>query len=466
MSATAVSFYAYKGGVGRTMMAANAAVMLARWGFRALCIDWDLEAPGLHRYFERWMHPSHKPGIVELIAAFEKKERPDWRKYAERLAIPAARGELSFIRAAVQNDSYAARSKYRNLSALYEKAGFDQFLEDLLEEWKGSCDVILIDAPAGITDVGSICTVVLPDILVSIYTSTRQTLDGAADIARRSIEARYELPRDRAALLVVPIFGRAELAESDKHRQWVRLAAERMRPFYGDWASPMSPVEDLVEVTRMPYEPVWAFGESLAVLDAEPRPSGYVEAIETLSALLAQRCADSADLLANRHDYVARASAVSAGPAIAPPKFDHDVFVSYSSEDLDFARRMSEALISEGLSVFFAQRSIVAGESFPERLEQALLRSRHLLVVLGKTVHEWQLAEIVEFYSRRAAKGGGQILPLLLPGAVIDDALWFIRRFQTTPVDASMNTGVVAETIASAVHLHNAKAPRGAQGLG
>src|SRR3954451_18123281 len=51
MSGTIVTFYSWKGGVGRTMALANAAVQLARHGKHVLMVDWDLEAPGLSHYF-------------------------------------------------------------------------------------------------------------------------------------------------------------------------------------------------------------------------------------------------------------------------------------------------------------------------------------------------------------------------------------------------------------------------------
>lgn len=47
-----VTFYSYKGGVGRTMALANVATLLARWGYKTLLVDWDLEAPGLEFYFQ------------------------------------------------------------------------------------------------------------------------------------------------------------------------------------------------------------------------------------------------------------------------------------------------------------------------------------------------------------------------------------------------------------------------------
>ena len=54
-----ITFYSYKGGTGRTMALANCASLIARRApvgpegrrARVLAIDWDLEAPGLHRYF-------------------------------------------------------------------------------------------------------------------------------------------------------------------------------------------------------------------------------------------------------------------------------------------------------------------------------------------------------------------------------------------------------------------------------
>src|SRR2546423_14252158 len=67
---TIITFYSYKGDTGRSMALANVACLLARQGKRVLMIDWDLEAPGLHRYFHSW--PSQKafdaqPGLIEMF---------------------------------------------------------------------------------------------------------------------------------------------------------------------------------------------------------------------------------------------------------------------------------------------------------------------------------------------------------------------------------------------------------------
>ena len=50
-----VTFYSYKGGTGRTMALANVAWILAANGQRVLVVDWDLESPGLHRFFHPFL---------------------------------------------------------------------------------------------------------------------------------------------------------------------------------------------------------------------------------------------------------------------------------------------------------------------------------------------------------------------------------------------------------------------------
>src|SRR3954463_344047 len=65
-----VSFYSYKGGTGRSMALANIAWILASNGRRVLVIDWDLEAPGLHRYFRPFLDDEEMTGTPGLIDFF------------------------------------------------------------------------------------------------------------------------------------------------------------------------------------------------------------------------------------------------------------------------------------------------------------------------------------------------------------------------------------------------------------
>src|SRR4030095_10510257 len=81
-----VTFYSFKGGVGRSMALVNVAELLADAGYKVIACDWDLEAPGLERYFSE--EPAQvldfrkNPGVINLLL-----------EYKESLALPVARSE-------------------------------------------------------------------------------------------------------------------------------------------------------------------------------------------------------------------------------------------------------------------------------------------------------------------------------------------------------------------------------------
>jgi tetratricopeptide (TPR) repeat protein len=94
------TFYSYKGGTGRSMVLANVAWILASNGKRVLVIDWDLEAPGLHRYF----HPFLKDpelrschGLIDFVVDYEMKFQELGHEAAEKKgdAEPEAQGKIA-----------------------------------------------------------------------------------------------------------------------------------------------------------------------------------------------------------------------------------------------------------------------------------------------------------------------------------------------------------------------------------
>src|SRR5688500_180651 len=78
------TFYSYKGGTGRSMAVANFACWLVKT-FPALTrgvlvMDWDLEAPGLHRYFAETAERSEnkdRPGVINYFDALQKSLQND-----------------------------------------------------------------------------------------------------------------------------------------------------------------------------------------------------------------------------------------------------------------------------------------------------------------------------------------------------------------------------------------------------
>ena len=72
-----ITFYSYKGGVGRSLLVANAARYLSTLGKKVFALDLDLQAPGLHYKFELGVNAVHSPstaGVVDILEGFLKQK--------------------------------------------------------------------------------------------------------------------------------------------------------------------------------------------------------------------------------------------------------------------------------------------------------------------------------------------------------------------------------------------------------
>ena len=82
---TVITFYSYKGGVGRSMALANIGCVMALEEHRVLLIDWDLEAPGLEKYFadkeqvRASSYNQERPGVVDLLEGLSTGSDTTWR---------------------------------------------------------------------------------------------------------------------------------------------------------------------------------------------------------------------------------------------------------------------------------------------------------------------------------------------------------------------------------------------------
>ncbi|MDT3443544.1 MULTISPECIES: TIR domain-containing protein [unclassified Pseudofrankia] len=97
------SFYSFKGGVGRTMVLAQLAWVLASQGCRVLVVDWDLEAPGLREYFYPNIPTEEGPpggdasGVLGLISRYTGRVSELYKqkfRQAEADLLAELRGEL------------------------------------------------------------------------------------------------------------------------------------------------------------------------------------------------------------------------------------------------------------------------------------------------------------------------------------------------------------------------------------
>ena len=216
-----VTFYSYKGGTGRSMALANIAWMLACNGKRVLAIDWDLEAPGLHRYFRPFLLDAElgaSEGLIDLIdryataaiAPIAKGQTPaaDWYlEYADFsdhvLGLDFAHfppgGKIDLLPAGRQTDTYAVKVTSFNWQNFYDRLGGGAFLEAVKAKARVDYDYILIDSRTGVSDTAGICTAQLPDSLVVCFTYNNQSIKGAAAVARSALAMHARLAEERAA---------------------------------------------------------------------------------------------------------------------------------------------------------------------------------------------------------------------------------------------------------------------------
>src|SRR5262249_45201222 len=104
MTGAIYTFYSYKGGVGRSFVLANPAVILSQWGFHVLAVDWDIEAPGLIHYFEKFMSGAPS-GVLDFLTDCRLGSVKNWESHVLLVDLPDCKGKLSLMPAAATNSS-------------------------------------------------------------------------------------------------------------------------------------------------------------------------------------------------------------------------------------------------------------------------------------------------------------------------------------------------------------------------
>lgn len=182
-----ITFYSFKGGVGRTMALVNVAAQLAKMGRKVLVVDFDLEAPGLETFERLRPHQPH-PGLVECVTEYMRSKRsPDVRDYIYPVGTIGKKGGQLWVMPAGRRDrDYHIALSRLDWRKLYEDCEGFLFFEDLKAQWEQEYkpDYVLIDSRTGHSDVKGICTRQLPDAVVLFYLPNEQNLVGLRAVCR------------------------------------------------------------------------------------------------------------------------------------------------------------------------------------------------------------------------------------------------------------------------------------------
>jgi cellulose biosynthesis protein BcsQ len=301
-----VTFYSYKGGTGRTMSMVNLACLLAdriEFGERILLVDWDLEAPGLHRYFHDRLRPAftrdnagstdsdatNHPGLIDLFAclreagdstALKRKRKPDVRAKAlldavnlDDYILSTHLPNLDMIKAGRLDAGYGARVNSFPWEAFHKE--YPLAFRELAERLKGRYRYVFIDSRTGQTDTAGICTTLMPEKLVLVFTPNRQSLYGIETVLKDAVAYRRR-DQDSRPLVAYPLPSRVEVAQDDLRAKWrfgdssrglegyEPFLAQAMKAAYGLSHCHLKRFFDEVQIK---HSPVYAFGEEIAVLN-------------------------------------------------------------------------------------------------------------------------------------------------------------------------------------------------------
>ncbi|MBE1486961.1 tetratricopeptide (TPR) repeat protein [Plantactinospora soyae] len=412
------------------MALANVAWLLASSGHRVLAVDWDLESPGLHRFFhplltdDPQLHASD--GVIDLVRDFAAtvvqgsgqpttptRMAPDVRRYAVSLGWRfSGGGELDLLPAGRQGPAYSATVSTFDWPSFYDRLGGAAFLAELRQNLRDHYDFVLIDSRTGLSDSAGICTVLLPDTVLNCFTLSTQSIDGAVAVARSIRNLRANEP---VRILPVPMRvedGEQSKLEAGRDYAWLRFAPFLQHLGADDQARYWADVE-------IPYKLFYAYEEILAVFgDRARQPSTLLAAYERLAAVVGGDLVRPLTPLeegARRH-WLARFERTR-------PRAMTRALVSYAAEDRIWAEWVAGVMAEVGLPTILreVEESHRGGPAEPEPTAEGADLVTVLLSVSYRLPTE--IAGWVRQSTDARERGRSNVLTISLDGTAPPDEL-------------------------------------------
>jgi tetratricopeptide (TPR) repeat protein len=179
-----ITFYSFKGGVGRTLALMNTAYRLSKQGKTVFVLDFDLEAPGVDVFLNS--KGSAPSGLLDCIAQYlESGSVPRLQEFVTEIPWKTS-GKVLFMSAGRRDQNYQSLLAKLNWKEFYAQHQGFYFVENLKAAIQVlyQPDYVLVDSRTGLTDISGICTLQLPDLVVLLFGLNEQNLIGTAQIYR------------------------------------------------------------------------------------------------------------------------------------------------------------------------------------------------------------------------------------------------------------------------------------------
>jgi tetratricopeptide (TPR) repeat protein len=322
------TFYSYKGGVGRTHLLANVAAYLCYYhGRKVLLMDWDLEAPGLHYYFDKKDEDIHTDGLIDLLNAHIQSIRnadadqvlseQDFihplietesgnKKYIQNLLTAPNGGRIDLMPAIRYEDNYYTAIEDFDWIKFYDQLYGGSYLLWMREQLlKKEYDYVLIDSRTGFNDYSGICNVLMPDMNIVVVAPNQQNFEGAKKMVKRIIESDFTKSGRRQSF-VLPVLARVEESNGDLADEWKERFAETFAfvipEFDKDLTFGKEILEQISAITTIHYNARFAFGEKIYFkASAKPLIAGsYLENFENIALLFLEQMNQQGNINLNK----------------------------------------------------------------------------------------------------------------------------------------------------------------------
>ena len=416
-----VSFFSFKGGVGRTNLLLNVAYALARDGAFVVIADWDLHAPGLTT-MEKMAQPvpegadeatypkgpDFRRGVLDYLDAILQKDAqiPDPKTMAlptrlgreVEVEAPLKPGDIWFVPAGRfsandENQEYLhqlLRVQSRNLAGwklrFEEKGDVGDPLEvlkyfrsrlDLIEHdrLEKTPDFLLMDTQTGMTEIGDLLmSTDFTDQIILVSGLTGQSLAGLEAMIRRL--QRNIFPGDISrylSLVISPVPQEEGELTRDRFKRLYQLL-ERLSRYLEHEERELMP-----SVHQIPYQSRIALTESLFSQqspknDLSSTVLGLVREIQERQSLMQES--------SSRHAQAQVGASRNTSRHSDQPSKRH-IFISYHHGDAKEVSKLREELIASGEQVWW-DRDILPGENWKTAIHQAIKNSYAVLLCFSR----------------------------------------------------------------------------------
>lgn len=224
------TFYSLRGGVGRSTALAYSAHVLASRGKKVVCVDMDLEAPGVTSIFGKEKDVEVDKGIVTILTDLDNGKNVDITSHLIKVSTET---DLYCLPAGVPNAEYARKLKGLAFEGWYreEKNPLHQLINALKYDLPFQPDVILLDARTGISELNAPLLFDIADLSIIVFFPHPQAFEGTASLVKgllssksgRIVNGQRLTPEPRFIVSPIPSSKAPEVVQKYQHRalEWV-----------------------------------------------------------------------------------------------------------------------------------------------------------------------------------------------------------------------------------------------------